>query len=188
MADEPGFAELLARLRSGDPEAADRLVRHYESAIRIAIRARMLDPRLHRIVDSMDIFQSVMARFFSHTLVATEEINDSKQLLGLLVCMAERHVAERYRFETQQRRDFRRVLVGGMTETIDAAPAPHEALSAKDFVDQIRVRLQDDERLLLEQRLQGRTWPEIAEKLGGTAESRRKQLSRALQRVAPDSW
>jgi hypothetical protein len=39
MTDNDRFAEFLCRLRSGDARAADELVRDYESAVRLVIRA-----------------------------------------------------------------------------------------------------------------------------------------------------
>ena len=53
------FADLLARVRAGDP-AATELVRRYEPAV----RANLVDPNLRRHFDSLDICQSVLGSFF----------------------------------------------------------------------------------------------------------------------------
>jgi hypothetical protein len=45
-------------------------------------------------------------------------------------------------------------------------------------------RLTPEERQVAELRAQGREWPEIAAQVGGTPGGRRKQLSRAIARVA----
>ena len=58
------FRELIARVRAGDEQAAAELVRRYEPAIRRAARVRLVDTRLNRLLDSMDICQSVLASFF----------------------------------------------------------------------------------------------------------------------------
>jgi RNA polymerase sigma-70 factor (ECF subfamily) len=60
--DSP-FDALVARLRSGDPDAAAELVRRYEPAIRAAIRGLMADTRLRRLFDSMDVCQTVLVSF-----------------------------------------------------------------------------------------------------------------------------
>ena len=39
-------------------------MRRYEPAIRRAVRYRLVDPRLRRVCDTMDICQSVMVSFF----------------------------------------------------------------------------------------------------------------------------
>ena len=56
-----GFQVLLRRVRAGDEQAARELVRRYEPAIRRAARIRLVDTRLNRLLDSMDICQSVLA-------------------------------------------------------------------------------------------------------------------------------
>ena len=64
MSVQPDFAEFLRRIRCGDSEAAQELVRRYESTIRLAVRTRLTDPALKRQLDSADICQSVLASFF----------------------------------------------------------------------------------------------------------------------------
>src|SRR5206468_2113644 len=58
MAEDASFADLIRRVRQRDEQAAAELVRRYEPAIRVAVRVRLTDPRLRRVVDSMDICQS----------------------------------------------------------------------------------------------------------------------------------
>ena len=64
MADDNTFADFRRRVRAGDEEAATELVRRYESAVRIEVRMRLADSRLRRVVDTMDLCQSVLASFF----------------------------------------------------------------------------------------------------------------------------
>jgi RNA polymerase sigma-70 factor (ECF subfamily) len=61
MAEELGFRELIQRIRAGDGQTAAELVRRYEPTIRRVARVRLLDTRLQRVLDSMDICQSVFA-------------------------------------------------------------------------------------------------------------------------------
>jgi hypothetical protein len=53
MSVQPDFAEFLRRIRCGDPEAAQELVRRYESTIRLAVRTRLTDPALKRAIDRL---------------------------------------------------------------------------------------------------------------------------------------
>ena len=55
----PTFGDLLTRVRAGDPGAAEELIRKYEPVIRVTVRARLTDSRLRRVMDTMDICQSV---------------------------------------------------------------------------------------------------------------------------------
>ena len=65
MFDMQSFSDLLLRLRAGDVEAAETIVRDYGPLIRIAIRTRLTDPKLRRHFDSEDVCQSVMASFLA---------------------------------------------------------------------------------------------------------------------------
>src|SRR5271166_2466222 len=82
------FQALLGRVRAGDAQAASELVRRYEPAIRRAARVRLVDTRLNRLLDSMDICQSVLASFFVRTALGQYELETPEQLLKLLAVMA----------------------------------------------------------------------------------------------------
>jgi RNA polymerase sigma-70 factor (ECF subfamily) len=64
MSDADAFRDLITRVRNGDDQAATELVRRYEPTIRMAIRVRLDHSDLRRLLDSMDICQSVLANFF----------------------------------------------------------------------------------------------------------------------------
>jgi DNA-directed RNA polymerase specialized sigma24 family protein len=57
-------------------------------------------------------------------------------------------------------------------------------VAAKDLFQQFRQRLSEAERQLADRRGQGLSWADIAARLGGTAPARRRQLTRAVQRVS----
>src|SRR5688572_5193627 len=94
MAAETPFDSLVARLRAGDAEAAAELVRHYEPAIRAAVRGRMADTRLRRLFDSMDVCQTVLASFFARAALGQYELNSADDLVRLLVSMARNKLAK----------------------------------------------------------------------------------------------
>jgi hypothetical protein len=56
-------------------------------------------------------------------------------------------------------------------------------VSAEELLREFRQRLTEEERGLAERRAGGAAWADIAAELGGTAQGRRKQLERALDRV-----
>ena len=87
------FPVLIERVRAGDAEAAAELVRRYEPMVRRAARVRLVDPRLGRVLDSMDICQSVMASFFLRAALGQYELNSPDQLLKLLATMARNKLA-----------------------------------------------------------------------------------------------
>jgi RNA polymerase sigma factor (sigma-70 family) len=186
MSDVATFTEFIRRIRAGDADAAAELVRQFEPAIRLEIRVRLRDPRLRRTFDSMDICQSVMARFFVRAAAGQYELEKPQDLLGLLVVMARNKLAFQTRKERAQRRDNRR-LEDAPPEKVEAAlsgDSPSELVSARELLAAFRQRLSDEEREIADRRARGDGWAEIAAALGGTAEGRRKQLERAADRVS----
>src|SRR6478609_11654481 len=94
MSEGPSFEELMRRVRAGDDEAAALLVRRYESAIRRTIRFRLVDARLRRLCDSMDLCQSILASFFLRAASGQYELDTPEQLIKLLTAMARNKVAD----------------------------------------------------------------------------------------------
>ena len=65
------FVGFLARVRSGDAQAAENLVRQYEAVIRREVRLRLTNPSVYRLLDDDDVCQSVLASFFVRALWAS---------------------------------------------------------------------------------------------------------------------
>jgi DNA-directed RNA polymerase specialized sigma24 family protein len=188
MRDDTPFADFIRRIRAGDAQAAAELVQRYESVIRVEVRHRLSDPRLRRLFDSLDISQSVLASFFLRAASGQYELDQPAQLVKLLVGMTRKKVAFQARKQRALRRDNRR-LEALNPETHDVAatdPNPSQVLIHQELLESFRQRLSAEERQLAELRAQGRDWAEIATLLGGTAQARRKQLARAVERAAKD--
>jgi RNA polymerase sigma-70 factor (ECF subfamily) len=182
---EPGsFHDLVRRVRAGDQEAAAELVRTYEPTIRRAVRFRLADARLGKLLDSMDICQSVFGSFFVRTVAGEYDLNQPEQLLKLLVSMARNKLASQARKQFAACRDQRRVEAVGQEQDIAAAgPSPSQQVSAQELFREVQARLDPEERRLVELRNEGLQWDEIADRLGGNALALRKRLSRALDRI-----
>jgi RNA polymerase sigma-70 factor (ECF subfamily) len=188
MSEANAFAELVRRLRAGDSQAASELVRQYEPAIRLEVRCRLTDRRLRRVFDSMDVCQAVLGSFFVRAAAGEYDLDRPEQLLGLLKEMARRKLAHEARQQRAQRRDVRRAegLDGEGRQAAALDPTPSRVVAGQDLLDEVRRRLSPEERRLAELRGQGRQWADIATELGGTAQARRKQLARALDRIAEE--
>ncbi len=163
-------------------------MRRYESTIRIEVRAHLTDPGLYRLFDSMDICQSVLAGFFVRAAAGEYELEGPRQLLKLLVGITRRKVAFQARKHRSQRRDHRRVARSDLADlpVSDDQPTPYRRAEGQNLLEEVRRRLTDEERAVADRRGEGRGWAEIAAELGGTAEGRRKQLGRALDRVSQE--
>ncbi len=180
------FRELIGRIRNRDQDAAAELVRRYENVVRRVVRIHLRDIRLRRVLDSMDVCQSVLASFFVRTALGQYELETPEQLLSLLTSITRNKLSNQVNRLTAKRRDLRRdsndvgIDVG---VAVDQASDPTEQASAKEILEKVRSRLNDEERHLAEQRALGKPWKEIAEEVGGTDVALRKKLTRALNRV-----
>jgi RNA polymerase sigma factor (sigma-70 family) len=184
------FTQLMARVQSGDPDAAAELIRHYEPDIRLEVRVRMRvqDGRMKRLLDSMDITQSVLGSFFAGVAAGRLAPEHPQQLLGLLVAMTRNKLLTQVRDQRRQRRDLRRVqsLDAAVHDVHDGEETPSQVVAGQELLGEFRKRLSEEERRLAERRSAGTPWAQIAAELGGTAEGRRKQLERAFFRVAEE--
>lgn len=183
--------DLLVRVRGGDAAAAEELVRTYEPDLRRAIRVRLADARLRRLVDSIDICQSVLAGFFVRTAAGQYDIQTPEELLKLLVTMARNRVIDWVRRTQADRRDGRRDVSiegddGRQMQFASKQPGPVSVLISRELLDQVRSRLAPEELKLMEQRAEGLDWSQIAKQTGNQANTVRMRLTRALDRVADE--
>jgi RNA polymerase sigma factor (sigma-70 family) len=183
---ESNIAEFVKRIRAGDEQAAAELIQRYEPLVRREIRLRMSDPRINRVLDSMDICQSVMASFFVQAACGRYELEEPGQLIKLLVGMARNKLASAARKHRAKRRDGRRLVPDAVDEMDPPGgmATPSQIASGKELLHEVQRRLSEEERELAHWRAQGRPWDEIAAEMGGTPDGRRVQLARALDRVS----
>jgi RNA polymerase sigma factor (sigma-70 family) len=181
------FADFIRRIRSGDPEAAGELVKRYEPAIRLEVRLRLRDSRLRRLVDSMDIGQSVLASFFIRTAAGQYDLEDPQKLVKLLVSITRNKVAYHARKQRTQSRDQRRVSALDLARNL-AGPdqTPSAIVADRELLQKVQERLSPVEKELAKRRGQGQGWAKIAAEMGGTPQACRMQLARALDRIAKE--
>ena len=185
MLTDATFSGFLSRVRAGDAEAAAELFRLYEPAIRLEVRLNLVDRRLRRVFDSMDICQSVLATFFLRASAGQFDLSRPDQLLKLLVAITRNKTHQQARALMAGRRDYRRdVGIGKDGLDLTGDPSPSRLVAGRELLEQCRRRMTPEERELAELRLTGHDWASIADRLGGTAKARCKQFARALDRVA----
>jgi RNA polymerase sigma-70 factor (ECF subfamily) len=184
MSDVDAFAQLMARVRRGDAHAAEELFQQFEVQVRLEVQLRLRDPRLRRLVDDIDVCQSVWLSFFVRARLGEYDVAEPNELLRLLGGMARNKVAAHARRQSADRRDFRRSAGIGDAEKVEARDAsPSSVVAGLELARTVRNRLSEEERSIADLRALGRKWTEIAEELGGTADARRVQLQRAAGRV-----
>jgi RNA polymerase sigma factor (sigma-70 family) len=186
MSEADAFHSFLARVRAGDPSAAEELVRLYEPVVRRAVRMHLVDSRMARLYDSMDFSQSVMASFFVRASGGQYELQEPNDLVRLLVSMAKNKLASSARKQLSQKRDGQRRDVEDqvLNQAMDRSDSPSLDVSMRELIDEARRRLTGEEAAIADLRNLGKTWDEIAQELGGNAQARRMQLARAMDRVS----
>ena len=153
--------------------------------VRRVARVRLADRRLGRLLDSMDICQSVMASFFVRAALGQYELNTPDQLLRLLATMARNKLAN------QAHGQRARGATSDASTTVRRRKRRSTAATARRAVRSPRGSYSTwpwppdrGERRLLERRQEGAKWAEIAMDEGDTPEALRKKLTRAVERVA----
>jgi RNA polymerase sigma-70 factor (ECF subfamily) len=182
------FEDLIRRVRAGEAAAAAELVRKYEPAIRLAVRVHLTDRRLRRLLDSLDICQSVLATFFVRAAAGQFDIDQPQRLLNLLVTIARNKLSRHARHQRAGRRDQRRLRTDPI-EQLDLPAresAPEQVCAHRELLHEVRRRLSPEERQLADQRAGGLSWSEIATAWGASPDSLRMRLTRALDRVAEE--
>jgi DNA-directed RNA polymerase specialized sigma24 family protein len=169
MSEDDSFRGLIGRVRAGDEAAAAELVRRYEPTIRRVVRVRLRDPRLGRLLDSLDVCQSAPGSFFVRAAPGQYELDRPGQLPGLLARTARNKLVNQANQLAARWRDYRRA--GGLGEGEAQAPAPgpspSQLVAGRELLEEARRRLSAEERRLLDLRQQGREWAEIAREPGG---------------------
>jgi len=187
MSKAQTFAEFLRRIRRGDEQAAIELVQRYGSLIRREIRLGIRNRRLNRAFDSVDVCQSVLASFFVRAATGQYDLESPEQMAKLLMSMARNKLASLARREQRLRRDMRRIVSTQdevLEQVVDTEGSPSEIVLQRELIDRMRSELTDDERRIADLRVEGMDWNEVAERLGGSAQARRMQLARGIERAA----
>lgn len=184
MLNDTEFSELMRRIRRGEQEAARQLVESYEPEIRRAARLRMTDPQLRRLVDSIDICQSVFGRFFKNASDGTFDLQKPEQLLALLTTMTRNRVIDEHRRNRSQKRFADPSALQLDTTTLpDDRKGPKTAMAEKELLSEVRSRLRPEELVVADLRNAGHSWDEVAANLNDSPEALRKRLDRAILRV-----
>jgi RNA polymerase sigma-70 factor (ECF subfamily) len=160
------FAQLLSRLRAGDPSATALLCERYGPFIRAAVR-RQLHPRLRARFDSLDFVQDVWASFLA---IPTDRytFDTPQSLLAFLNRVAYNKVVEvvRQRFETQKADINREVSVdqreGGGDRLASSVATPSQWAVAGEEWERLLNRFPVGHRVIILRLREGYSHEDIA--------------------------
>lgn len=191
MPDAPAtdFADLLARAGAGDEKALHELVRQYEPKVRIVARV-LLGPALRPYLDSVDLAQSVHKSVVTGLRDQRFALAKPDDLIGLAVTILRRKAAKHWRHLQRQRRLSGVNAADGGSDLPDLLTAlscgssdPAAEAQFRDQVDHLCTHLDESERQILDQRLEGYTPAEIADRMGVNRVALRVRLTRLRQRL-----
>lgn len=180
------FRELMDQMRSGSTEAAWELVELYGPHIRAVVR-RMLDDRMRTVFDSEDFAQAVWASVIrmQHRL---KEIDEPRRFVGYLAALARNKVVDevRRRKGTLKHDIKRQRSLDDSVFRRDAALAapqatPSQWAIAREKWSRLVASQPEKHRKVLELRLSGATYADIAEELNIHERTARRVVERALR-------
>jgi RNA polymerase sigma factor (sigma-70 family) len=174
----PELSEFFAVLRSGDGAAVEQLLQQLDPILRRIIRLRLIDGRLRHLLDTMDILQSLLKNFLSRKETGPFSGEGSAELVAYLAA------AVHHKIRTKTHRERRHG--DSPPEDWDPAssePPPAEGVEDGDLRQAIRDRLSEQTRQVFDLRMQGLTWAEIAEQVGGQPDALRMRLRRTVATI-----
>jgi RNA polymerase sigma factor (sigma-70 family) len=173
--------EFLDVLRGDDRPAIEALLGRLDPFLRKIIRLRLIDGRLRRVMDTTDIFQSLLKDFLSQRPGGDPPAQGSTGLHAYLAA------AVHHKIQTRTRKERRHAgsLAADWEPVSPEAPAPRR-VEDRDLSQAIRARLPEPTRRLFDLKAEGLTWAEIAARVGGNADALRMRLRRTVAAVLGD--
>jgi RNA polymerase sigma-70 factor, ECF subfamily len=187
MPQDRSFDNLMARLRTGDNDAAAQVFNRFANRL-IELARRRLAPQIRQKLDPEDVLQSVFRSFFAHQAAGQiTGLESWDNLWSWLVVITLRKCGRRIEYFYSASRDVHREIPAAPSDdkwdsdsgTSSDEPTPSEAAMLAETVEQLMNRLEGRHREILSLILQGYTVREISLQLGCTE----RMAYRVLERV-----
>ncbi len=182
--NEDDLTRLIAGLRGGDSVVLSEFWNHYGPLL-TRIADRKLAAGMRRRFGPEDVVQSVCRTFFRRTKEGEFQFGSSDDLWRLLCAITLVKVREKTRFHLRQKRAVNaEVAITSPTESgVDRSPeatdpTPAEEVEFADLMQAILGSLDDEERQILELKLQDLTQDQIAVQLSCSERTVRRILKR----------
>lgn len=191
MTEEERWQRLIDGLRQGDPKIAQEFWNQYGEMLH-RLAEKNLAPGVRRRIGPEDVVQSACRTFLRRAQVGEFQLADADSLWRLLCAITLTKVREQTRFHLRQKRGLDQEVHAAELSTIGRAdfhgqtaggPTPAEAAAFSDQFQQLLVDLDDEERQIVELKLQECTHEEIADKLGCSERTVRRIVKRVQERL-----
>jgi len=181
----------LRQLLDGDALVVDEFWRDYGERLQ-RLAENHLSARLKRRVGADDIVQSVCRTFFRRAQIGQFDLADSDALWRLMCAITLTKIRQSARYHGRQKRNLRQeqgIEHGDgeravtLRELMHAGPSPDEAAVFVDELEQLMAGLDDEEKRIVEFKLQQFTNQEVAEQIGCSERTVRRMIKRVQSRL-----
>ena len=188
---EDRWQRLIQGLRTGDNQTMREFCEQYGDLLH-RVAEKHLGAGVRRRVGPEDVVQSACRTFLRRAQGGEFQLADSEGLWRLLCAITLTKVREHTRFHLRKKRGLDQEMQmspasdASGAEGFDAAdprPTPAEAAEFADFFQQALAGLDDEERQVVDLKLQELTNDEIAERLGSSERTVRRILKRVQGRL-----
>jgi len=185
MTENVSFRQLLEDVIAGQEDAATRIVEEHTDAL-IRVARQRIGGKLGQRIDAEDVLQSVYRSFFGRLQDGQYDISTGRDLWNLLVRMMLNKICRQAQHHQTQKRDMRQEeVVGQKSSQVPFAdlvrvdePDPQDAAVLIEEVEGLLARLAEQDRPIVELRLQGYTTSEISKETGRPERSVRRVIER----------
>jgi RNA polymerase sigma-70 factor (ECF subfamily) len=177
---------LLAKLSSGDGEAAEEVFHTYEPCLRALVR-RMLPLNLRSKFDSDDVLQSVFADLWQGFREAGWRFASSAHLRAFLIKVTRNRFIDRVRENSKQEGQPPLDAASALDQLAAADARPSEVAQADELWERMLALCPVQHRRLLELRRGGHSLADIAATTGLHESSVRRILYDLARRLATHS-
>ena len=175
-------AEMLARWRNGDEQAAGALFQRYTEKLLALVRSR-LSGRLTNRFDPEDVVQSAYRSFLADAAAGHYVLKRSGDLWRLLAAITIHKTHRAVKYHTRKKRAVGREEqpgTGGLpAECVARTPSASEALAVVEELELVLRGLSPLHRRMVELRLRGHSLAEIA----ATTQRSERMVQLVLERV-----
>jgi RNA polymerase sigma-70 factor (ECF subfamily) len=191
MSPNHSFDDLMARLRTGDNDAAAQVFNRFANRL-IELARRRLDPHIRQKLDPEDVLQSVFRSFFVHQAAGQiTGLESWDNLWAMLVVITLRKCGRQIKYYRSASRDIHREIpVVYPSEDADSdggtssdEPTPSEAAMLTETVERLLNSLEGRHREILALSLQGYSVQEISTQLGCTERTAYRVLERVKEKL-----
>ena len=189
--DDPSWQSWIRQLVEGNPQVVDEFWRGYGPRLQ-RLAAGFMTSRICRREEPEDVVQSVCRTFLRRAQIGQFELPDSEALWRLLCAITLTKVRQKVRFHRRQRRSVDRERHFEPRaddsrppgpEAVAPEPTPAEAAEFADQLQQLLAGMDEEERRVVELKLEQHTNLQMAKELSCSERTVRRILKRVQGRL-----